>query len=256
MIQTPPPWPWPVVLAHRCGGSLAPENTLAGLAIAEQYGCGVEFDVMLSADGTPFVIHDETLERTTNGSGLVAHTADDVLDALDAGVSHHPQHAGEPVPRFASMLRHCAQRGLAMNIEIKPAAGHDEATARALAALLTRQPPAITPIVSSFSEPALAHFGALAPNIPRGLLVEAPPPDWLARCQRLGVRALHVDTTRLDPALAAAVRRAGYWLVAYTENDPQHARTLRRWGVDCIITDRPDLIHPTPGAGPATPAPR
>ena len=73
-------WPLPAVVAHRCGGALAPENTLAGLDASAACGCrGVEFDVMLSADGTPFLIHDETLARTTDGHGAVAATVDAVL---------------------------------------------------------------------------------------------------------------------------------------------------------------------------------
>ena len=243
MIESPPPWPWPRVLAHRCGGALAPENTLAGLDVAHTYHCGVEFDVMLSADATPFVIHDETLERTTNGQGCVAQTPDHVLQQLDAGVSHHPRFVGEPVPRFEDVLARCAGLGLAVNVEIKPAAGHDDATARVVAACMAAHARAPA-IVSSFSEVALATFARVAPEWPRGLLVEALPADWRERCERLGVRAVHVDVCGLTAERAAAVRAAGYWLVVYTENDLERARQCFVWGVDCVITDRPDLINP------------
>ncbi|HMV07072.1 MAG TPA: glycerophosphodiester phosphodiesterase family protein, partial [Accumulibacter sp.] len=96
-------WALPHVLAHRCGGALAPENTLAGLRLAARLGfSAVEFDVMLSADGTPWLLHDETLERTTNGRGPLAATADRVLAGLDAGAAHHPAFAGEPLPTLAA----------------------------------------------------------------------------------------------------------------------------------------------------------
>lgn len=238
-------WPWPRVLAHRCGGALAPENTLAGLSVAARYGCGVEFDVMLSADGTPFVIHDERLERTTSGVGLVAATRDHVLEILDAGVTHHPQFFGEPVPRLADLLMRCADLQLAMNLEIKPSSGQDELTARIVAECLARKGRGRALIVSSFSEAALEVFASSLADLPRGLLVESIPPDWLARCRRLGVCALHAEASSLTRDLVKAVRDAGYWLVAYTENSPDRASDLFDWGVDCIITDRPDLINPT-----------
>ena len=86
MIRPAPAWVLPRVVAHRCGGALAPENTLAGLPIAAALGYrAVEFDVMLSADATPWVIHDETLERTTSGFGNVCATPDVILRTLDAG---------------------------------------------------------------------------------------------------------------------------------------------------------------------------
>jgi glycerophosphoryl diester phosphodiesterase len=113
--------PLPRWIAHRGGGSLAPENTLAGIRLAARLGYrAVEFDVMLSADGTPFLIHDETLERTTNGHGRVCATPDDVLLTLDAG-------GGERIPAAAAAL--CRQYGLLANVEIKPAAGYERQTA-------------------------------------------------------------------------------------------------------------------------------
>jgi glycerophosphoryl diester phosphodiesterase len=224
---------------------LAPENTLAGLEVAARYGCGVEFDVMLSADGTPFVIHDETLERTTSGSGLVAETGDSTLGGLDAGVTHHPRFVGEPLPRFSDLLMRCADLRLAMNVELKPSAGQDELTARVVAEHLSRKGPGRAPIVSSFSETALEVFASASPDLPRGLLVEAIPPDWLARCRHLGACALHAEASSLTRDLVKTVRGAGYWLVVYTENSPDRARDLCDWGVDCIITDRPDLINPS-----------
>ncbi|HRC61180.1 MAG TPA: glycerophosphodiester phosphodiesterase family protein, partial [Candidatus Propionivibrio aalborgensis] len=90
MNRPAPGWTLPRVFAHRCGGALAPENTLAGLRMAAAMGCrAVEFDVMLSADSSPWLIHDETLERTTNGAGRVCDTSDDALRKLDAGSYQH-----------------------------------------------------------------------------------------------------------------------------------------------------------------------
>lgn len=96
-------WPWPGVIAHRCGGALAPENTLAGLAIAARLGCtAVEFDVMLSQDGVPVLIHDETLDRCAISSGRVAGISAERLMATDVGVRFHPAFAGETIPSLAA----------------------------------------------------------------------------------------------------------------------------------------------------------
>lgn len=241
-----PDWPLPAVLAHRCGGTLAPENTLAGLAAASANACGgVEFDVMLSGSGSPMLIHDETLERTTNGRGRVADTPDDTLLALDAGSWFDRRFAGEPLPTLDVAAARCRALGLAANLEIKPSEGADEATAE-LVVQRARElwaGASESLLLSSFSERALEVAAALAPELRRGLLVGAIPKDWLERCRRLGAVALHVAHKRLDRANVAEVRDAGLWVVTYTVNDPLRASTLFEWGVDCVITDRPDIVR-------------
>lgn len=237
-------WPYARVFAHRCGGHLAPENTLSALDAAAGWCGGVEFDVMLSGSGSPILIHDETLERTTNGVGRVADTPDETLRRLDAGAWFGPDFAGERLPTFAEAGRRCRALGLDANVEIKPSWGQDELTgqivareARTLWANATRPP-----LLSSFSEAALHAAAEIAPELPRGLLVEEFPRDWLRRCRALGVVALHADTRFLDQRKVRAVVDAGLWLLAYTENEPARARRLFGWGVSCLITDWPDRI--------------
>lgn len=240
-----PGWPYPRVLAHRCGGVLAPENTLAGLNVAAALGCGgVEFDVMLNAEATPFVIHDETLERTSDGRGAVAESGDAQLLALDAGSWFSERFAGEPLPRFAPLARRCRALGLAANVEIKPAAGHEVETGRRVAAEAARlwADASLPPLLSSFSEAALAAAATVAPALPRGLLVEDLPHDWLVRCRRLGVVSLHADASRIDPDAIDRIRSEGLWVVLYTVNDPALARDFFARGADCVITDRPDIV--------------
>src|SRR5512146_2842498 len=128
------PWPYPRVIAHRGGGKLAPENTLAGLRKAKEFGfAGVEFDVMLAADATPILMHDETLERTTSGKGAIAATAYRDMLALDAGSWFSREHAGEKVPSFDAAARLCIELGLWADIEIKPAKGYEAETGKATA---------------------------------------------------------------------------------------------------------------------------
>ena len=103
-------------------------------------------------------------------------------------------------------------------------------------------------MLSSFSETALQAAAQAAPELPRGLLVDAIPPDWRERCRHLGVVALHADARFVDRSVLDPVRESGLWIVVYTENDPERARALFDWGVDCVITDRPELVF---HAGPS-----
>lgn len=245
------PWPYPHVIAHRCGGMAAPENTLAGLRAAARTGCrAVEFDVMLSADGTPFLIHDETLERTTDGHGFVAQTGDAWLRALDAGIRHDPAFAGERLPRLEEAIAACRKLGLWANVEIKPAAGHEAHTGEVVARVLARHWRGEPPLLSSFSGTAIEAAGSRAPQFPRALLAEDLAGDWRASALRLGCRAIHTDAARLRPGGIEAVHAAGLWLAVYTVNDAQQARRLLDGGVDALFTDRIDAICVGAATGP------
>ncbi len=237
-------WPLPPVFAHRCGGALAPENTLAGLWVASRLGLrAVEFDVMLSADGSPWLIHDETLERTTDGRGRVCASGDRELQALDAGGKQHPAFAGEPLPTLAAAAVRCRQLGLAVNVEVKPAAGCEERTgelvARAVRDLWRGDS---LPLVSSFSEAALAAARAAVPELPLGCLYEAPPADWRLRLDRLDALTLHCAAASVTVDLLAEARAAGVPVLCYTVNQPALAATLFARGVTAVFSDRIDLF--------------
>jgi glycerophosphoryl diester phosphodiesterase len=233
MRLTLPRW-----IAHRGGGSLAPENTLAGIRLAARLGFrAVEFDVMLSGDGTPVLIHDETLERTTNGRGLVSETPDAVLLALDAG-------QGESIPRFADAAALCRELGLLANVEIKPATGYERQTAEVVARLSLDlwQGAAIQPLFSSFSLEALEIAHDLAPDIERGVLFEAVPADWRAEMQRLQAISLHCDADLLTDAVLDVAKAQGIPVLCYTVNSPEQAKKLFARGVSTLFTDRLDIF--------------
>jgi len=232
MGWSPPRW-----IAHRGGGSLAPENTLAGIRLAARLGFrAVEFDVMLSGDGTPLLIHDETLERTTNGCGRVSETQDAVLFALDAG-------GGEPLPTLHQACTLCARLGLWANVEIKPAAGQEERTAERVVRQLAdcwRGP--VPPLLSSFSPAALAVARDLAPALPRGLLYEVVPGDWLDDRQRLQAVSLHCAAEYLSDAVLVEAQARRIPLLCYTVNRPEQAASLLARGVSSLFTDQLDLF--------------
>jgi glycerophosphoryl diester phosphodiesterase len=246
-------WPYPRILAHRGGGTLAPENTVAGLRRGMDAGFrAIEFDVMLARGGVPVVLHDPELGRTVAGTGSVADI--DALDlaARDAGSWFAPEFAGEPVPLFVEFAQYCKAHGVWMNIEIKPVPGHEAATgatvARLTAALfadeLAAGSIARVPLLSSFSEVALEAARRTAPALRRGWLTASLPRDWERRARALDAVAIHTNHVRLTANAAAAVKAAGFGLFCYTVNAPARARELFGWGVDGLCTDRIDLIGP------------
>jgi glycerophosphoryl diester phosphodiesterase len=246
-------WPYPKVLAHRGGGTLAPENTLAGLRRGMEAGFrAIEYDVMLARDGVPVVVHDPFLGRTLPGSGNVFDYDALELAAMDAGGWFARAYEGEPVPLFAEFAQFCKVHGVWMNIEIKPAPGFEPETgsvvARMAAAMFAAEIDAgqieRVPLLSSFSQEALEAARRDAPQVPRAFLMSTLPLDWERRAREVEAVALHLNHRHLTRDLAQAVKDAGFGLFCYTVNDPARARELLAWGVDAFCTDRIDLIGP------------
>ncbi|HYW07014.1 MAG TPA: glycerophosphodiester phosphodiesterase family protein, partial [Longimicrobium sp.] len=168
----------PLILGHRGAPREAPENTLRAFRLARDHGAdGVELDVQPSADGVPVVIHDLTLDRTTDSGGLVAALAWERLAAVRAG--------GEPLARLESVAEWAAESGAWLNVEIK-SAGIEAESAAAIegAGLIPRT------FFSSFLPEVVARVGDVAPSATRFLLTE----DWsaavLATARELGVRGV------------------------------------------------------------------
>jgi len=247
-------WPYPKILAHRGGGILAPENTLAGIRCGLAHGFhAIEFDVMLSSDGVPILMHDDMLGGTVAGSGAIAALAADRLLQMDAGTWFAPQFSGERIPAFADVIAFCKRNAIWMNVEIKPAPGFERETGRVAAKMVqdlfrpeisARAGAAALPLLSSFSFDALQAALRQALEIPRGFLLDRIPPDWQVKLEELGAVALHTNQQHLTPALAQAVKAAGYGLFCYTVNDAARAREILAWGVDGFCTDRIDIIGP------------
>ncbi|HVL58298.1 MAG TPA: glycerophosphodiester phosphodiesterase [Burkholderiaceae bacterium] len=239
-------WPYPKMIAHRGAGKLAPENTLAAVRLGAAHGYRMfEFDVQLSGDAVPMLLHDPTLDRTTDGSGIAGTRAYAEIARLDAGSWHSAEYAGEPVPTLRNVARYLLARGLAANIEIKPGPGRDAETGAVVAAeaaWLWQRAPA-PPLLSSFSEAALEAALRTLPQLPRALLCDAVPNDWQARLERLQCVAIDVRHDALSAELVDQVHRAGYRVLTYTVNEPERVRLLRDWGVDAVITDAVDRVR-------------
>lgn len=248
MSTSLPSWPYPRWVAHRGAGKLAPENTLAAFRLGAAHGYRMfECDVKLSADDLPFLLHDATLERTTNGQGVAGSLPWEQLSQLDAGSWHSPAYAGEPLPTLAAIAGFCLANGHLLNIEIKPTPGTERPTgvAVALAAARHWRDASIPPLLTSFKVAALEGARSAAPELPRGLLLDALPPDWLHTALALGCVAVICHHPLWTAATIAQAHEAGLRCLSYTVNDESEARRLLDLGLDGIITDRVDLFRPT-----------
>ncbi|SAL72809.1 glycerophosphodiester phosphodiesterase [Caballeronia telluris] len=238
-------WPYPRVVAHRGGGKLAPENTLEAIDTGARLGLKmIEFDAKLSADDVVFLLHDDDVDRTSNGHGAAKSMSYAQLAQLDAGSWFDATFANARMPTLEQVAARCAQHGLAANVEIKPCEGRDVDTGRVVAQEAARlwsdQGPA--PLLSSFSFAALEAALDAAPGLPRGMLYEEIPHDWRSQTAALSCVSLHADHRQLNEALVGEIKDSGLRILAYTVNDPGRARELARWGVDAICTDRIDII--------------
>lgn len=231
------------VLAHRGASGHAPENTIAAMRRAAELGARwVEVDVKLSQDGALVLLHDDTLERTTNARGPVVNATAATLARLDAGAWFGPAFAGERIPTFAQFADICAELDLRANIEIKACPGRERETGAALAAALRRHWRQETPLVSSFAETASDAFHAAAPDVPRGFLTGAIPPD--ARLDPLVGRyvAIHAGLNHLKAPDIGRAKRKGFQVLVYTVNDPDQAQALFDAGADAVFSDFPERI--------------
>ncbi|SFN42271.1 glycerophosphoryl diester phosphodiesterase [Izhakiella capsodis] len=239
-------WPYPAIVAHRGGGSLAPENTLAAIDKGAEFGHRmIEFDTKLSRDGEVFLLHDDTLDRTSNGWGIAGALPWEKLIMLDAGSWFGRLFANERLPLLQQVADRCRRYEMMANIEIKPTTGLVKETGRAVAVAADALWRGMTPpLLSSFDYDALAAAKEVAPELARGYLLHEWIDDWLEKALALECVSLHFNHSLLNEKRIAAVKQAGLRILVYTVNDPRRAKTLLDWGVDAICTDRIDLIGP------------
>ncbi len=241
-------WPYPRWVAHRGAGKLAPENTLAAFKLGASHGYRMfECDVKLSSDGVPFLLHDDTLDRTTSGQGAAGLQTWQALQQLDAGSWHSSCYAGEPIPSLDTIADYCISNGFDLNIEIKPTPGTDEVTGKIVAQHAARlwQNSDRLPLLTSFKPDALQAAMDAAPDLPRGLLLHALWTGWLETGLMLGCLAIICNHKLWDMSSVTQAQSAGFKLLSYTVNDEAVAQRLLTLGTDGVITDSVDLIRPS-----------
>jgi len=221
------------VIGHRGARGHAPENTLLALDTGIRLGADwLEFDVQLHESGALLLFHDLTLERTTNGRGLLAAQPFEALRQLDAG-------QGQQIPTLEEALELIEQR-TGVNIELKTADGTAEAVAGVVRNYVAAGWPAEKFLVSSFHLPELWEFKQLAPEIPVGALVGGVPLDWAACAIELGAASLNLSSEFVDPRLITDAHAHGIKVYVYTVNDPAEMRMLQALGVDGVFSDYPE----------------
>jgi len=233
--------------AHRGASGKAPENTLAAFRLATEMGAdGIELDVHLSADGEVVVIHNDTVDATTDRSGRVSQMSLAELQALDAGGWFDPRYAGERIPTLREVFEAVGDR-LLINIEIKVEVGYhpleqESETAR----LVAEYGMAERVLFSSFSPRSLRRLYRLAPDVGRGFLYGKGEPAFLASL--LGrfyapLTAVHPHFSLVGEKSVAKAHERGLRVNAWTVNDAGDMRHMRDLGVDGIISNHPDLLN-------------
>lgn len=236
---------FPRVIAHRGACLLAPENTLASLYKAAEMGAKwLEFDVMLTSDRQPLVIHDFTLDRTTNGRGKVANTSSLVIQRLDAGSWFSRAFAGEKVPSLEEYVRTAAELGLGMNIEMKGNFFSANLLAQHVVSVLARywRPDLPRPVVSSFSTACLRAMHKRAPDIALGWISSRWWRNMSTKLEKYHCIALSAEEKILTRERVLEIRSHGKHVLAFTVDDPSRARELLDFGVDAVFSNNPNLL--------------
>lgn len=225
----------PVLIGHRGARGLAPENTLLALDAGIAAGCPwLEFDVQRHPGGQLFLLHDLTLDRTSNGRGLASAREWQHLRQLDFGQGQH-------LPTLDEALDLIDQRAR-VNIELKTWDGTAAAVAECLRARLDDGWPPGQFMVSSFHLPELYEFKQLLPEVPVAVLLCGVPLDWAACASELEAAALNQSAEFVDARLVADAKARGLQVNVYTVNDAEEYQRLAAMGIDGVFTDVPDQL--------------
>lgn len=233
----------PLIFGHRGAMAYAPMNTLPAFELAAVQGAhGIELDVHRSADGYPVIVHDFTVDATSDGSGTVTAMTLAQLKALDAGAWFDPRFAGTRIPTLDEVFEAVGSR-LYINIEIKSMTPETDGVEQVVADCIARHNMGARVIVSCFNPMTLKRFRAIAPEVPLGYLYHPGIPDEVrALADDLTCEAYHPYYEMIDAELVAESGAVGRIINAWTVNDPARAVALRDLGVRGIITDHPDKI--------------
>ena len=239
----------PKIIGHRGVRGYAPENTLVGFHTAADMGLEwVEFDVKLTKDSVPIVFHDDNFQRITGLDAKVAdHTYADIKE-MDAGRYFADSFIGEPIPTLEQVLEVCIERGLGVNIEIKPCPGREVETAEAALDYASRIWPddMPQPLISSFKYPCLETALDMAPNWPRGFLIDESgerDDNWQKMLEYLNPSTIHCNGNAVNNEDMAAYLEYELPILAYTINDGRRAIELFDMGVSSVFSDVPDVIE-------------
>jgi len=228
-------------VSHRGAAALAPENTLAAVGAGVNSGARfIEIDVRLTSDGVPVLMHDASLERTTDGTGYVKERTWEYVKTLDAGSHFSPEFKGEPVPGLDEVLAYMKGARSTLVIEVKSPEDYPGIDDIILATLKKHGMEGRV-VVVSFDAGWIEGFGKLAPEVSLGVLYVYPfamPPPEEAR-----YASVFWPAYALDPTLAWRLKRSGYEIWAWNVDNPWVAKFLVWKGVDGLVLDRPGMLR-------------
>ncbi len=231
-----------IVLAHRGYSAKAPENTMAAFELALAVGAdGIELDVHMTRDGEIVVIHDDTLDRTTNGKGSVSDQTMAELRELDAGSWFSPEFAGERIPTLKLVLELIKDKDVLLNIEIKTGLGFQQLNEE-LVPLLDRYDRWERTIISSFNHYALAHLISLKPQARTAILYMAALVNPWVYAKSIGATALHPYYPGIIPEIVTASQQNGMMVNAWTVDLEADIQRVKMCRVDGIITNEPERV--------------
>jgi glycerophosphoryl diester phosphodiesterase len=232
-----------VILGHRGASAVAPENTLVAFRRALELGAdGFEFDVTLTRDRVPIIIHDDTLDRTTTGKGNVKDFTLEELERLDAGGWKGAEYRGEKMPTLAEVIDLVAplRPRPILNIELKASSLMSDGVEMATLDVLFEKKYFDNIIISSFNPMTLMRMRLIAPRIPRGLLYASDQPVHLRRAwlrPLIKPAAMHPYYRMIDERMMSWAKRKNLQVNTWTVDEPEVADKLRGWGVNAIITN-------------------
>lgn len=241
----------PRIIGHRGACAYAPENTIASIRTAAELGVKwVELDVKLTRDQVPIIFHDEELDRTTSGSGLVKNFDWKDLQELDAGSWFGESFIGTPIPTLEETVDELTRLGLGFNLEIKPCPGREKETTEVALDLMSRiwdNHDGL--LISSFQHVSLETAMDMASDWARGLLLDTEwPPNWKELAEYLDVVSVNINGNEVTREQVEDIIDQEKMVMAYTINDPRRALILEAWGVDAVFTNVPDLLMDDDGS--------
>jgi len=230
-----------LVIAHRGASGHAPENTLAAFRRAVALGASfIETDLHLSRDAHFVAIHDDTVNRTTNGQGKVHDLTLVDLRRLDAGSWFGSEFSGERIPTLEEILEFSKKNDVVFYLELKPAGAWGGE--HALVGALRESGEIARTIVISFDAGIIAALRKIEPTLMTGLLFDGQTDQPLERAVEVGARQLAVRGDLVTPALIAEAHKRDLQIVCWTVNQPAHMRMLIEAGADGIMSDYPDRL--------------
>lgn len=231
------------VMGHRGAAKMAPENTLAAITAAANVGTQwVEIDVTLAADGL-VIFHDDTLDRCSNGTGLVKEKTLNELKTLESGSWYSQAFSNERILTLVEALENIQALGLSLNLEIKYEKEDIDAIVPAvMETLATHWKDKSKLCISSFNEAVLVRVRSLDSDLRLGQLYEEIPANWPETLANIQAFSLNCDYSLLDKETALAIKDAGYFLFCYTANELELVQDHWTWGMDAVITDDPRVF--------------